>query len=513
MRSRNCWQKFTDSLKRNWHYSFKPLISQLKLASKCQSLQKTGWAFAGRSSGTKFTATSEDVMLKLILRIGLLSGICLAGAERAGAADEKRVKVAVEKAIAFLKSHYNGPGFIAGTPPTLPRAGDDGAMALCGIALLEAKVALDDPVILDIAQRVRDAAIDQSRTYSLALELILLDKLKQESDKLLIQSIAARLILGQNWAGGWTYVCPALDKGLKDRLKKQASERGAKGSSKPPEGETDVDHRPEIDPDIDQMLKTPPSSPAPPPREDRRNSREDDNSNTQFALIALWSARRHGMPVEKSLRLVEKRFRETQTKGGWAYVPGPGFDPTASMTCAGLLGLAVSSGMDGERVLKSRGPLGADEKPKSKPRGDSAPAVRNPLKDPAIQAGIAYLTNEMNTNPNGDPRPGAPGGGRRPSNDDLRNNLYFLWSLERVSVVFGITRFGNRDWYDWGANSLLVRQGQDGSWVASYGLGPDTSFGLMFLVHANIVRDLTHVLKASAPPDEIRPPKASGSES
>src|SRR5580704_12337294 len=130
-------------------------------------------------------------MLKLILRIGLLSGICLVGAGRTRAADEKKVQVAVEKAIAFLKSHYRTAGSIPGNPPPgSSKVVDDGAMALCGIALLEAHVALDDPVILDIAQRVREAAVDQSRTYNLALEIILLDKLKQESDKLLIQSIA-----------------------------------------------------------------------------------------------------------------------------------------------------------------------------------------------------------------------------------------------------------------------------------------------------------------------------------
>src|SRR5208282_4758720 len=46
----------------------------------------------------------------------------------------------------------------------------------------------------------------------------------------------------------------------------------------------------------------------------------DDNSNTQFAMLALWAARRHDVPVERSLALSELRFRVSQLRSGaWAY--------------------------------------------------------------------------------------------------------------------------------------------------------------------------------------------------
>ncbi len=458
-------------------------------------------------------------MLKLILRFALLLGIYLTATSHVGAGDEKKIKEAVDKAIQYLNSHYSA---VSSAPiavvPTAPGTIDDGPIALSGIALLEAKMPLDDPAILDIARITRSSAIDQKRTYHLALELIFLDKLGQESDILLIQSIAARLILGQTSAGGWTYVCPELEASLKQRLKNDSIRPAAKGSDTPEIG-TDVNRRPQIDPDIEQMLKRSPAGSQPNRRESDGDSRPDDNSNTQFALIALWSARRHGMPVENSLRAVEKRFRESQYKGGWGYVQPPGYSPTASMTCAGLLGLAVSSGMQSERVMKAHNPPGADEKKKKEPHSESPRSIRNPLKDPAVQAGLAFLANEIRTNQIADPRAGAtpPGSGARgvpalPRSDDLRDNLYFLWSFERVCVVFGLTRLGNLDWYQWGANRLLARQKADGSWISlngssRNGVVPDTAFALMFLVHANIVRDLTHALKATAPPEDgnVRP--------
>jgi hypothetical protein len=180
------------------------------------------------------------------------------------------------------------------------------------------------------------------------------------------------------------------------------------------------------------------------------------------------------------------------------------------MTCAGLLGLAVSSGIRSERVLKSRGSLGPDGKVKVEPSKDAAPPLPNPLNDPAVRAGVNFLILAINASgkndlngPNGRVASGPPipmGGfaGMVPPGGDLRQNLYFLWSLERVSVVFRLTHIGKHDWYEWGAEWLLSHQSASGSWQSMYGEVADTAFGLMFLVHANIVRDLTHVLKANS---------------
>src|SRR5262249_55186410 len=45
-----------------------------------------------------------------------------------------------------------------------------------------------------------------------------------------------------------------------------------------------------------------------------------DNSNTQFAVLALWAAQRHGVPMERCLALLVKRFHQSQNPdGGWGY--------------------------------------------------------------------------------------------------------------------------------------------------------------------------------------------------
>jgi hypothetical protein len=76
----------------------------------------------------------------------------------------------------------------------------------------------------------------------------------------------------------------------------------------------------------------------------------------------------------------------------------------------------------------------------------------------------------------------------------LRNDYYCLWSIERVGMIFGTTKFGTIDWYAWGSTHLIKNQAKDGSWTGKYGPDIDTSFGLMFLCRANLVKDLSELM-------------------
>src|SRR5262249_3508894 len=49
-------------------------------------------------------------------------------------------------------------------------------------------------------------------------------------------------------------------------------------------------------------------------------------------------------------------------------------------------------------------------------------------------------------------------------NQSGRGAYYFLWSLERMAVAFGLETIGGKDWYNWGAEILLANQSPNGGW-------------------------------------------------
>src|SRR5947208_9473176 len=126
-------------------------------------------------------------MRKEVIRFAPILGVLLALAGPAHAVNDKQIKAAVTAAIAFLKSTSTqplGPG---------ANANEEGPLALVGIALMEAGVDPGDPFIQAAAKSIRERAVQQSKTYQLALDIIFLDKLGEQIDTTLIQSMGARL--------------------------------------------------------------------------------------------------------------------------------------------------------------------------------------------------------------------------------------------------------------------------------------------------------------------------------
>ena len=66
-----------------------------------------------------------------------------------------------------------------------------------------------------------------------------------------------------------------------------------------------------------------------------------DNSNSQFAVLALYDGQRVGVEVSRETwTLAQKYWADSQNDdGSWGYVPGD--SGTGSMTCAGIGGLAA----------------------------------------------------------------------------------------------------------------------------------------------------------------------------
>jgi VWFA-related protein len=299
-----------------------------------------------------------------------------------------------------------------------------GITALAGLALLENGVDRADPAVAKAERAVRRLAAGSDQTYDLSLAILFLARVGQGArggpDDGLIRRLAERLA-GGGADGFWGYTVP-LDAG--------GSRRGRRWF---------------------------------------RNTGPADNSNTQFALLGIWAAGRHGFDSNEALGAIDRHFRSTRVDGGgWGYRTGmPGEN---AMTCAGLMGLAIAS---------ARPKLA--ERQTARARG--AALAADPVFAEALRA-VARDAREI----------------------DGRSDIYYLWSLERVCVALGLRRLDGFDWYAAGARELLDRQQADGSWPQTqWGTLPNTCLALLFLRKANLAFELDRVLKL---PDGSKPEPA-----
>jgi hypothetical protein len=252
-----------------------------------------------------------------------------------------------------------------------------GITALAGLALLENGVPATDPAIVKADRVVRNLSRRSYQTYDLSLAILFLSRSrlgKGEERDALIQRLASRLA-GGGVDGFWGYTVPVEDAGGGTRSFRT--------------------RRP-------------------------RNAGDGDNSNTQFALLGLWAAGRHGFDSNGPLKDIDTHFRETALPDGrWGYQPGD--LGRNAMTCAGLMGLSIAS---------ARPALA--ERQTARARGAALAA------DPAFVAALKAV-------------------GADAREIDERSDVYYLWSLERVCVALGLRDLDGFDWYAAGAAELLRR--------------------------------------------------------
>jgi hypothetical protein len=197
-----------------------------------------------------------------------------------------------------------------------------------------------------------------------------------------------------------------------------------------------------------------------------------DNSNTQLVILGLLTAEAHDVPIERSMALIDWRFRNSITeKLGWNYRPN--WSTTPAMTAAALMGLALKHGL----LL-----------PNPRDRGRHVS-----VRDPLIQRGFLTLDHLLDRYIEGFYT-------RRTKLEKL--DLYCLWTVERVAVLYNLRRIGAIEWYPEGVKLLLPLQLEDGSWGPGGTTCLDepsvsTSFALLFLKRSNPARDLTERLGAS----------------
>jgi hypothetical protein len=438
-----------------------------------------------------------------ILALGvLLFAVALvrAGPMPLSADEQARVDRAIEGGVAHLKRSQGQQGTWAGSW----ERHTVGYAALPGLTLLECGVSAEDPVIRRVAEAVRRDAPKLDFTYDIALSILFLNRIDESKDRELIQTLAVRLIAGQMKSGGWSYGCPFLAKKSQEEIlaaltKLDPPDPGEK-ATKPPAAplEAIAVRKPPVppaggaakQPTVDQTkakspvkkegqaaerpFEVPASLKKLPVFRDPdqlmklftkgRPTDTSDNSNTQFALLALWVAQRHGVPAQRSMRMIVRRYQTCQNRdGSWGYgfCFAGGLQERPAMTCVGLLGLAVGQG------IAQSGRAGNGLQPSDLDR---------------IRAGFAALSRHV----------GQPSGTWR--NQPLKD-LYFLWSVERVAVLYSLTTIGEHDWYRWGAEMLVANQQKRGFWTGGGYPGSsstvDTCLALLFLKRANFLPDLT----------------------
>jgi hypothetical protein len=401
------------------------------------------------------------------------------------------VNRAIDRGVAYVKASLAGQ--VTDTYRARP-----GAAALAGLTLLSCGVPADDAAVVQAVQRVRAQAPSSPSTYDMALMILFLDRLGEARDKDLIQTLALELIASQGVLGGWNYNCHLLKP---EKQKELLELLTAKTPSQPaPEGKPASSARTSPKTNPRRNTRTPTALPADlktlpvfqyepgQPLEFRTHGHED-NSLTQFAVLALWAAQKHGVPAERSLALAEARFRASQNPdGSWGYtwINGPNNGRVDSMTCAGLLGLAVGRGIS--KVKNARPPAAIET-------GD--PVIEKALRFLGKRVGQPAVRMSAGRTP--ERSSGATGGVVGAS---TWGDYYYLWSLERVAVVYDLQTIGGHDWYLWGSKILVANQGDDGSWAEAFPGLIDTCFALLFLKRVNVVQDLTTALQVVGQPKD-----------
>jgi hypothetical protein len=413
-------------------------------------------------------------------------------------ADQATIDQTINLGVRYLKKAQKPSGFWGdGTGAGSGKGWGIGYTALTGLTLVECGVPVTDPGIKRAAIIVRGHAADIDSPYELALAILFLDRLKDKDgklidkgDKRIIQLLAGRLIAGQMPSGGWGYKVPKYGESeiiqLLNALRKMTPPRDM--------DDKDPDNPSKKQPfDLEKARKAAiaglqgtlkqlpvlydpgaqlPADPLEPnPKEPKkRNDQFDaitDNSNTHFAMLGVWAARKHDVPVERTLTLLNRRFRTSQGAGGtWAYdFVRTGADGSGAFACVALLGIAIG------HVI------------------DPPPGVK-PEADPVILKAFVSLSKLVGE-PAGDIK-------NRPKIKDV-GGLYYLWAMERIAVLYDVRKLGKKDWYIWGAEILICNQKGDGVWSEDGGYPgqtplANTCLALLFLRRANLTPDLSKQL-------------------
>jgi hypothetical protein len=328
-------------------------------------------------------------MWRSCVTLTLALAVWASGARARADISPEQVRNSIDRAVTYLKREQKDNGTWMDHT-----AFPGGVTALCTLALLNAGVDSHDPTIQKALSFLRGMAAastassgrGNAQTYVVSLQIMVFCASEPKKDLLLIRRLAKWLedtqITSGEGKGGWSYPAAAAASG--------------------------------------------------------------DESNSQFALLALFEAERAGIKVnERTWRLASQYWQSRQSAdGSWGYLGRPG---SGSMTCAGITSLVIASGElhHGDATIT----------------GDQVNCCGNQTNNDAIENGLHWLERNFSVHSN----PSASGG--RESSGNL---LYYLYGLERTGRMTARRFIGNHDWYREGADVLVRRQdGLSGFWLGT----------------------------------------------
>ncbi|WP_166830206.1 HEAT repeat domain-containing protein [Thalassoroseus pseudoceratinae] len=224
-----------------------------------------------------------------------------------------------------------------------------------------------------------------------------------------------------------------------------------------------------------------------------------DTSQTQYALLGLWAAKRAGskIPLHVWDRAATWHIVTQCRDGSFAYHPNPNGNNnggTLALTVNGISSLIIcrmqlypNAGEIGSgRGGTPAGQENQEDKADSKKFGfleqvdiDEAESEREKEAEPdgpvrtslaridaAIERALSWVNRAYLS-----PRP-------------PEWPMYYIYGLERMAAFANIETIAGRNWYDDGTNTLLRLQRKDGGWPGQSSDPATTGFGLLFLTRA-----------------------------
>ena len=215
-----------------------------------------------------------------------------------------------------------------------------------------------------------------------------------------------------------------------------------------------------------------------------------DTSQTQYAALSYWEAHNNGFGIDSQsvVGLTDWLLKTQDPSGAWGYqgkLPKEGrnvkqSEITCSMVAAAMGSTLISADLFG--MLESGNDPEARQKPIS-----SALRLANPEKKERKRAKNLSSGNLNRKGLFTSLRRGDAWMDKNYKQDIGRYNVYYLYSLERYKSFDEKLKGNPQDepqWYNNGFKYLKTTQSPEGAWSTGCGHGPDTAFGVLFLVRS-----------------------------